>query len=107
MGKPEGRIENHLKQIAEDTGFLYFKFTSPGRAGVPDRILIGNGHILFIELKAPGEEPRKLQEITIRNMRNQGADVRVIDSKQDCNRLIDRMKARKGPYPVPNLPKTE
>lgn len=98
MGKPEGQIETYLKHITEDAGFLYFKFTSPGRTGVPDRVFIGNGHVIFIELKAPGEMPRKLQQIVIRDMRAQGADVRVIDSRPDCDSLLEFVKNTCGPY---------
>lgn len=98
MGKPEGTVESHLKDKAEAEGFLYYKFTSPGRRGVPDRVLLGNGHVIFIELKAPGEKPRELQRVVIRKMRAQSTDVRVIDNKEDCDRLLDFVKSTPGPY---------
>ena len=54
MGKPEGLIEDYLGKIAHEHGFLYYKFTSPAHSGVPDRILIGHGKTVFVELKRPG-----------------------------------------------------
>ncbi|MDV6239876.1 VRR-NUC domain-containing protein, partial [Trueperella bernardiae] len=36
----EHAIEQHLKKAVEAIGGLCWKFTSPGTAGVPDRICI-------------------------------------------------------------------
>ena len=91
----ESVIENHLEKLAKENGFLYYKFTSPGRDGVPDRILIGFGHTVFIELKRPGKKPRKKQEYVIGKMRDHGAYVFVIDNKDDCEKLINLLKKRK------------
>lgn len=82
MGKPEGAVESYFVKQAKKHGFLYFKFTSPSNNGVPDRIIIGHGLTIFVELKAPGEKPRKLQTVVIDDMRNHGANVFVIDTKQ-------------------------
>ena len=81
MGRPEGTIEKHFIQIAEKHGYQYFKFTSPSKAGVPDRLIIGHGTSMFVELKAPGEEPRLLQREQFRRMRRDGAQIYVLDTK--------------------------
>lgn len=86
MGKPEGTVENHLKDEAEAHGCLCYKFTSPGNNGVPDRIVIGIDrfgvkHTDFIETKAPGEKPRLLQQIVHEEMRDHGATVYVLATK--------------------------
>lgn len=88
MGKPEGTIEDYLVTQAEKNGFMCPKFVSPGLNGVPDRILIGYGHTLFIEVKRPNGKPRKLQEKVIERLRNHGAKVFVIDTKQDVDELL-------------------
>ena len=41
---------------------MALKFVSPGMNGVPDRIvLMPDGKMAFVELKAPGKKPRPLQ----------------------------------------------
>lgn len=94
MGRTENSIEQYLVTQAEKENFLCPKFTSPGTDGVPDRILIGNGCILFVETKAPGESPRPLQEAVIRLFKQHGADVRVIDTKGQVDQLILELKEK-------------
>ena len=55
-------IEEKLTKAVKQNGGVCWKFTSPGTAGVPDRIvLMPGGRIAFVEVKAPGEKPRPLQ----------------------------------------------
>lgn len=50
----EDVIERHLVNEVKKAGGIAYKFTSPGRRGVPDRIvLLPNGKIIFVECKAP------------------------------------------------------
>lgn len=88
---PEGIIEKYMKDKAEEKGFLYFKFRSPGNNGVPDRILVGHGLTFFVELKAPGEKPRKLQERVIAKIQKHGGIVYVIDTKQGVDELFEQL----------------
>lgn len=90
MGKAENFIEGYLHKQAKKRGFLCYKFIS-GNDGVPDRILIGNGYTVFIETKAPGEKPRLLQKAVIREIRATGANVFIIDSRQDIDKLLDHI----------------
>lgn len=77
----EIEIERHLKKEVEKRGAIILKFTSPGKAGVPDRIvLIKGGECIFVECKAPGKQLRKLQELIKRDLQKQGFAVWVIDS---------------------------
>ena len=49
-------IEEKLTKTVKQNGGVCWKFTSPGMAGVPDRIvLMPGGRIAFVEVKAPGE----------------------------------------------------
>lgn len=89
--KPEQQIEKYLEKLAKQNDFLYYKYVSPGNRGVPDRTLIGHGHTIFVELKAPGGKPRILQKKIIKKMREHGADVRVISEKQQCEDLINEL----------------
>ena len=50
----EREIENHLVWAVETIGGKTWKFTSPGRKGVADRIVcLPDGRTWFIELKRP------------------------------------------------------
>ena len=86
-------IERYLANKVKQLGGKSFKFVSPGNAGVPDRIvIIPGGHIFFIELKAPGKKPRKLQQVVIKQLKKLGCNVLTIDSKEQVNRFIDEAK---------------
>ena len=89
MGKAEGYVENYLRDEGKRRGFKCFKFTSPANSGVPDRIVIGHGHTVFVETKAPGESVRPLQAAVHREMARYGAKIYVIDTKEGVDSLFD------------------
>lgn len=77
----EKQIEQRLVQEVKKRGGICPKFTSPGFAGMPDRlILLPGGRLAFAELKAPGEKPRPLQRARHRLLRRLGFQVFVIDA---------------------------
>lgn len=77
----ERQIENKLKNEVEILGGFALKFTSPGMAGVPDRlVLFPRGRIYFVELKAPGKKLRPLQLKRKNQLESLGFKVYVIDS---------------------------
>jgi hypothetical protein len=79
----ESLIERKCKAWAKTQGWLGFKFTSPSHAGVPDALFIRAGSVVFVEFKAPAQEPRPLQQHVINIMRQHGATVLVIDNFED------------------------
>lgn len=87
----ESDVERHLSKLAKAHDCLCYKFTSPGISGVPDRILIGYGKTLFIETKAPGKEPRKLQDHVFEKMRKRGALVFVADTIEAVDDLFRKL----------------
>jgi hypothetical protein len=87
----ENDIESYLGEKSKENDFLYYKFKSPANSGVPDRIMIGHGMTIFVELKKPGEKPRKLQERVISRMKEHGASVYVIDTKEKVDGLFDEI----------------
>lgn len=88
----ESKIENRLKKEIELIGGKALKFVSPGMSGVPDRIiLLPHGRIVFIELKAPGKKPRPIQIKRIKELRDLGFDVRVIDSINGIKDFIEEV----------------
>ena len=51
MGVRENKVEKYLDAEVNRLGGITRKWVSPGRDGVPDRIIILNGHICFVEVK--------------------------------------------------------
>ena len=65
------------------------KFVSPGYDGMPDRIiLLPNGKMGFVELKAKGKKPRPLQEARHRLLRELGFKVYIIDNASDIENVL-------------------
>ena len=88
----ESKIEKRLKKEIELIGGKAIKFVSPGMSGVPDRIvLLPHGRIVFIELKAPGKKPRPIQIKRIKELKDLGFDVRVIDSIDGVKNFIEEV----------------
>ena len=90
MGKAENYVEGYLKKRTEAHGGMCMKFTS-GITGVPDRIVLLAGHTVFVETKAPGGSPRRLQLHRHGEMRAVGADVRVIDTRPKVDALLKEL----------------
>ena len=88
----ERDIEVKLRKSVEAQGGFCWKFTSPGTAGVPDRIiLMPKGTIAFVEVKAPGEVPRKIQLKRHRQLRALGFQVYVLDDRNKIDEIIHRI----------------
>mgnify|MGYP003294395693 CR=1 FL=1 len=88
---PEGRVESHLKTQCDKKGILCYKFQSPSNSGVPDRVLVANGKVVFLELKRPGETPRKLQQHVIKRLKKAGATVYVADNNDDVDAILKEL----------------
>lgn len=88
----EKRIENMLVRAVQNRGGLAIKLTNTGIAGLPDRlVLIKGGHVAFVEVKAKGQKPRKLQLVRIRELRNLGFPVYVLDDETRIGGIIDEI----------------
>ncbi|MEG2412874.1 MAG: VRR-NUC domain-containing protein [Clostridium sp.] len=85
----ESKIERYLKRQIELLGGKALKFISPGVSGVPDRIiLLPQGKMIFVELKAPGKKLRALQEYRVKELRALGFRVEIIDTIEKVDMLI-------------------
>lgn len=93
----EKKIEQKLIKAVRQKGGVCWKFTSPGTAGVPDRIiLMPKGHIAFVEVKAPGEKPRPLQLSRHRLLRRLGFQVYVLDALEDTDKIIKEVMSNEA-----------
>ena len=90
----EKQIENKLASEVKKAGGIALKFVSPSFDGMPDRlVLLPDGHIAFVELKAPGKKPRLLQLARHRLLRSLGFRVYVIDSAEQIGGMLDELRA--------------
>ena len=90
-------IESKVCQYATTKGLLVYKFTSPARAAVPDRLMIlPGGTCFFVEFKRSGLEPTPSQEREHIRLRKQGVPVYVIDNVETGKILIDSLVERNG-----------
>jgi len=77
----EKDIEKKVCDHAKSLGCLVYKFTSPSKRSVPDRLFImpeGKG-VFFIEFKRKGVKPTPAQEVEINKIINMGIPVYVVD----------------------------
>ena len=84
----EKDIEHRVCAYATHLGALQFKFVSPGVRGVPDRIYLFDGRVLFLEFKQPGGVLSRLQEIQLERIRFTGVPVRVVESVMQGEQVI-------------------
>ena len=80
----EKRVERDSVKAVKRRGGLALKFVSPGRIGVPDRIvLLPDGKCAFAEIKRLGAKLRKSQIATCQEIAAQGFRVHVIRTADD------------------------
>lgn len=76
----ESDIEDKVCKYARALGWEAYKFTSPSRRNVPDRLMVTPfGYMFFIEFKAPGKKPTAGQEREIARLEEKGVMVWVVD----------------------------
>ena len=86
----EKQIEQKVCDYAKDRGLLVYKFTSPARAAVPDRMFVApSGKVFFIEFKASGKKPTVPQTREHQRLRDHGVFVFVVDNVDDGKGVID------------------
>lgn len=90
MVKLEREIEAAIYRHAKKLGWLCYKFTSPQRRSVPDRLFIKNGAVIFMEMKATGKKPTKGQLREIAKLQGQGMLVYVVDNVAEGKKLLQK-----------------
>jgi hypothetical protein len=88
----EKDIEAKVCEYAKQLNVLVYKFTSPNRMAVPDRMLIRpDGHVWFCEFKREGAKPTPAQEREHHRLRQHKVSVFVIDNVEEGKLMIDLM----------------
>ena len=87
-------LEQKFVKEVKAIGGIALKFISPGFDGMPDRIvLLSNGRIGFVEVKAPRQKPRPLQLSRHRLLRELDFKVFVLDDEKQIGGIIDEIQA--------------
>lgn len=90
----EKHIEQKFKKAVENAGGICLKLDPTTLVGIPDRLAILPGnHIAFIELKAPGKQPRPIQVHRHNQLRAIGCMVRILDNPNDIESLINEIRS--------------
>jgi len=93
----ESDIERAACTYAKSKGWLAYKWTSPGRAGVPDRIMITpTGNVFFMEVKAPTGRLSGLQKREHKILRMNNVEVFTVYDFKQAKELIDNYDNKKG-----------
>lgn len=86
-------IEQHLVKAVKNSGGIAPKLVCPGFDGMPDRlVLLPGGKIGFVEVKAPGKEPRPLQVARHGLLRRLGFNVYVLDAPEQIGGILDEIR---------------
>lgn len=89
----EKEVELALVKEVRKRGGISPKFVSPGTAGMPDRlVLLREGRMAFVELKAPGKRMRPLQEKRKRQLEALGYKVYCIDEAGEIEEVLDAIQ---------------
>lgn len=75
MGTRENKVERHLDAEVKKRGGLTRKWLSPGRDGVPDRIVIHNGISYYVEVKTDDGKMSDCQSREHKRLADAGAQV--------------------------------
>ncbi|CAB4127064.1 VRR-NUC domain containing protein [uncultured Caudovirales phage] len=100
----EKDIEAKVCEYAKTKGVLVYKFTSPARAAVPDRLFIRpDGYMWFCEFKREGQKPTPAQEREHHRLRQHKVSVFVVDNVESgiwmINAMLDMMTMASHAHP--------
>lgn len=84
----ERTVERTLCDAARAAGGIAIKLG--GYAGIPDRLcLLPGGRTLFVELKRPGEAPRRNQVLWVARLRCLGFEAVIIDNPDAAQNIVE------------------
>lgn len=100
----EKTTEAWLKKQLESIGGMFLKWTCPGAAGVPDRILLINGHVMFVEMKQETGKLSPGQKHMLTELAKHGGMCHVVYGKEGAELFfssIALLMARNGDPIIP------
>ena len=75
----ESVLEAKIVKYCRENGILTYKFSSPSHRGVPDRVMMKDGKVMFMEVKALSKKPTALQFHEIEKIQRSGIVVGWVD----------------------------
>lgn len=92
MGVRENKVERYLDSEIMKLGGITRKWVSPGVNGVPDRIVIVNGNVWFVEVKTSDGQLSSWQEREIERLKDHGVDARVVYGQEGVDEFIEMVR---------------
>ena len=90
----ENYIEAWLRKQIEELGGKFYKWTSPGNDGVPDRIaILPGGKIYFVALKTEKGRLSEIQKWVQDILKSLGCNVRTIYGIDDAHCFVEMVRA--------------
>lgn len=96
MGVRENKVEKHLDSQVRSLGGITRKWVSPNYNGVPDRIVVISGIVIFVEVKTVDGTMSSAQEREHTRLISHGAVVKTVYGEQGVDELIDWIKQEYG-----------
>jgi hypothetical protein len=94
MAGLEKDLERKIGIWCKAHGYFYYKFTSPSKRCVPDRICIApGGKIGFLELKRKGNKPTPGQALEIFRLIEQGCTADWVDNYEDAITFLEGLRS--------------
>lgn len=85
----EVHVESHFVKRMKALGALVIKLNVSGTVGVPDRLVILPGGVVWlVELKRPGGRARPTQIAMLGQLAGLGANVALLSSKEEVDQWI-------------------
>lgn len=88
----EKEIEKAVAKYAKSLNWQTYKFSPENQIGVPDRIFLKNGQIIFIEFKCSVGKTTKMQDVVIKRLVKSGFQVYVVTSVNEGISIIDQFE---------------
>lgn len=93
----EKNIERYLCEQVNRLGGFCIKLDPKNAVGIPDRLIIAQDVIIFVELKrATGGVLSNIQKYWRKKLLNFNHDWRLIDDKQKVDKLISEIKKNRA-----------
>jgi len=101
----ESKIETYLKNQIRAIGGLCYKFKSTVN-GVPDQLIIYDGHMYLVEVKRPNETPRLDQQHVHKQIAKRGVTVYTVSTYQEIDHFINHTLQADIPKQIPKTNNT-
>lgn len=87
----EADIERFFVKQVTNKGHLVMKLNSRSANGMPDRLVLADGKVYFVELKRPGGKPRPLQISQQNKLKRHGGIVFNLSTREEVLQFIEQI----------------